>query len=266
VALGDIDELVRPASLGGGVEIAIASAAPRTFPTRVSQSLGVCLKVGPAHSVMADGRWREYPADAISVRPPGCVWSSSADAAIAFISIDIAASLLPDEEPLVGSMEFIAADQLVDLRALVRQLLAPGPQLEKQEAVSGLLTTLCEHRLIVARELADREAPRGALERARSLLDASLASNPSLDTVATAARMNKHVLVRRFRARYGATPHSYLVMAKIDRARELLARGAPPAEIAAILGFADQAHLSRAFRKRVGLTPGTYQRRVRAVG
>lgn len=262
LALAAVDQLVRPASLGGSVEIAIASPAPRTFPTRVSGTLGVCLKIGPAHRVMADGRWLEYPADAICVRTPGCVWSSDVRGPIGFVSLD----MVCEDEPPAGQMTFLGADAVPDLRALVGFVLAPGARLAKQEAVSSLLAALCDHGVIAIRALGDRDPAATALERARSFLDESLAENPSLDEIAAEARMNKHVLVRRFRHRFGTTPHSYLVLSKVERARDLLARGTAPAEVAVTLGFADQAHLTRTFQRRVGLAPGTYQRRVRTIG
>ena len=48
--------LTRPGAFGGGVEICAASPAPRGFPTRISEGLGVCLKSGPAHTVTCDSR------------------------------------------------------------------------------------------------------------------------------------------------------------------------------------------------------------------
>src|SRR5262245_9562346 len=41
----------RPAGFGGGVEIVVASPERRVFPTRVSESLGICIKTGPSHDV-----------------------------------------------------------------------------------------------------------------------------------------------------------------------------------------------------------------------
>src|SRR5262245_57007810 len=78
----------RPAVFEGGVEIVVARTATRGFPTRVSEGLGICLKSGPAHGVISDGRALSYPADAICVRYPGCVWSSEVTTG-GFVSIDI---------------------------------------------------------------------------------------------------------------------------------------------------------------------------------
>ena len=50
----------------------------------------------------------------------------------------------------------------------------------------------------------------------------------------------------------------------VERARELLARGAHVADVAARLGFADQPHFSRLFKRVLGLSPSRYARSVRA--
>ena len=47
-----------------------------------------------------------------------------------------------------------------------------------------------------------------------------------------------------------------------SQARALLERGCRPAEAAALTGFADQAHLTRWFRRVVGVTPGLYRNSV----
>jgi AraC-like DNA-binding protein len=56
------------------------------------------------------------------------------------------------------------------------------------------------------------------------------------------------------------TPHAYLIDVRVRRARDLLRRGEPPAVVAATVGFADQAHLTRVFKARVGIAPGSYRR------
>jgi AraC-like DNA-binding protein len=45
----------------------------------------------------------------------------------------------------------------------------------------------------------------------------------------------------------------------VERARELLAAGEPPSAVAWATGFADQSHLTRHFRRAIGVPPGRYQ-------
>lgn len=68
-------------------------------------------------------------------------------------------------------------------------------------------------------------------------------------------------LVRAFSGVYGIAPHQYLNSRRVDRARRLLLEGRSPGDVAAATGFFDQSHLTRHFRKLVGVTPGRYARR-----
>lgn len=106
------------------------------------------------------------------------------------------------------------------------------------------------------------EPPGGAREvaAARDVLHARLVDPPSLDELAHMAGTSRFALLRAFRARYGLPPHAYLNQVRVRRARAMLDDGVPPATVAAAVGFADQSHLSRHFRRLVGLAPGAYQR------
>jgi AraC-like DNA-binding protein len=77
-----------------------------------------------------------------------------------------------------------------------------------------------------------------------------------------AGRLHAHPahLVRSFTAAYGIAPHQYLMARRVDRARRLLLAGRPPGETAAACGFYDQSHLTRHFKRVVGVPPGRYAR------
>ena len=70
--------------------------------------------------------------------------------------------------------------------------------------------------------------------------------------------------LRVFSKATGQTPHAYLVNLRVNLARELLATGTRPAEAAVAAGFSDQSHLTRVFKRIVGVTPGHYARAVTA--
>ena len=69
----------------------------------------------------------------------------------------------------------------------------------------------------------------------------------------------RHHLIRAFRRETGLTPHAYLVDVRVRRARDRLRRGEAPSAVAAATGFSDQAHLTRAFKARFGVTPGVFR-------
>ena len=251
--------LLRPVA---EVEVVFAAAAERSFPTREEGNLGICLKRGPAHHLVADGRPRVYPADAISIRPPHCVWSAANTGPVAFLSIDVARSLLP-ESLRVDLMTFVPASALPGFAAAARAMAAGDSPPDVHESVAGIVADLHAASAIAAPELDDAGRPV-ALRRARRLLAERVGDFPTLDQLAADVGANKFVLLRQFKRELGVTPRRYAVLLRLARAREELARGAHIAEVAARWGFADQAHLTRQFRSAFGLTPGAYVRQVRS--
>lgn len=81
-------------------------------------------------------------------------------------------------------------------------------------------------------------------------------TNIRLETLSVLTGLSDYQVIRYFRARFGATPHQYLIMLKLNHARRLLLAGLRPAEAAADCGFSDQSHLHRNFKKAFGVTPG----------
>ncbi|GAA1444007.1 AraC family transcriptional regulator [Nocardiopsis tropica] len=103
-------------------------------------------------------------------------------------------------------------------------------------------------------------AARPEVARAREVLSSRLLDPPTLDELAAQLGIGPFALSRAFRAAYGLPPHAYLNQVRVDRARQLLLAGRRAAEVAAEVGFADQAHLTRHFKRHLGVPPGAYQR------
>lgn len=81
----------------------------------------------------------------------------------------------------------------------------------------------------------------------------------SLDQICRHAGLSKSTLLRAFTKSKGITPYRYLETIRINRAKELLARGAQPIEAALRTGFSDQSHFTNYFGRFIGLTPGAYR-------
>jgi AraC-like DNA-binding protein len=94
--------------------------------------------------------------------------------------------------------------------------------------------------------------------RIRSLLSDAYAQNLGADQVAAAAGCSRYAAYRAFRTVYGLAPSDYQRLLRLRAARHLLAAGTGPAEVAAAVGFADQAHLTRWFVRSFGIAPGAY--------
>ncbi|MBB5779765.1 AraC family transcriptional regulator [Nonomuraea jabiensis] len=101
---------------------------------------------------------------------------------------------------------------------------------------------------------------RRAVREALDLLHGSLVDPPTLDDLADAVGARPFALLRAFKAETGLPPHAYLTSLRVRRARHLLRSGVRPAQVAAEVGFTDQAHLNRHFKRIVGVPPAAYQR------
>ncbi|RKU02067.1 AraC family transcriptional regulator [Burkholderia sp. Nafp2/4-1b] len=89
-------------------------------------------------------------------------------------------------------------------------------------------------------------------------IDASFAQPLNLDTLAAVAGLSVSRFTARFRSEVGLSPHRYLCVVRVRRAQDLLRAGQAPSVVATEVGFFDQSHLCRHFRRVLGITPRDY--------
>ncbi|MFC8387264.1 AraC family transcriptional regulator [Streptomyces sp. NPDC057238] len=137
-------------------------------------------------------------------------------------------------------------------------LVRPGDELEAESRLTLVGERLREH--LRSREVlgAPRRDPVLA-RRLRELLNERVVDGVSLAEAGGTLSAHPAHLVRAFSGAYGIAPHQYLMSRRVGRARRLLLEGRSPGEVAVATGFYDQAHLTRHFRKLVGVTPGRYR-------
>ena len=100
-------------------------------------------------------------------------------------------------------------------------------------------------------------------ERARAILDARLFEPVTMAALAAALGSGPTQVARTFREAFGIPPHRYVLGRRLDAARDRILAGQPLADVAAEVGFTDQAHLTRRFRRFLGTTPGQFAGRAR---
>jgi AraC-like DNA-binding protein len=148
-----------------------------------------------------------------------------------------------------------------ELHRLHAALLPHGDAFEAENRLTLVLDRLRRHLARAeARPPAVRDAP--VARRLRELLDARVVEGLTLEAAAARLGVSPTHLVRAFGAEYGIAPHRYLTGRRLDRARRLLLSGRGAAEVAAAVGFHDQSHLTRHFRRLLGVTPAAYARGV----
>jgi AraC family transcriptional regulator len=99
------------------------------------------------------------------------------------------------------------------------------------------------------------------LRRVIEYMNTHLHQELSLLELAEAAGLSLHHFGQAFKLATGMSPHRYVIEKRVDRARELLRNPLLSiAEIATIVGFASQSHLTVNFRRLTGLTPARFRR------
>jgi AraC-like DNA-binding protein len=178
---------------------------------------------------------------------------------LAALRPDTAASALMITRPVIADRQLLRAT-----RALLARL--------RQWQQGRIEALACEEALVHAcgllleRHTTARPAPAAAtarLDAVRERLGDGLLQPPSLAELARLAGLSRFQLLRRFAALHGLTPHAWLLQQRCERVRGLVAQGVPLAEAAAAAGFADQSHMTRAFTRQYGFTPGAWQRAAR---
>ncbi|UYB52626.1 AraC family transcriptional regulator [Xanthomonas sp. AM6] len=135
-------------------------------------------------------------------------------------------------------------------------------RLARDQSLDRMLRLLSPHLSADARIPGDSAA---RMARARDFLHAQMERDVGLDELAVHADMDRFRLTRQFQRTFGLSPHAYLIRLRLRVARALLANGQEPADVAIKVGFADQSHLGRWFKRTYRLTPAAYRRQCTGV-
>ncbi|MGW2519921.1 AraC family transcriptional regulator [Streptomyces sp. NPDC001617] len=247
----------------GVVEVFHAHFTEYAYPMHVHEAWTLLIVDDGAVRYDLDRHEHGTPHDTVTLLPPHVPHNGSPATPHGFRKrvLYLDGTHLPDT--LIGS----AVDR-PDLRDPVLRLRVgrlhgalsrPGDELEAESRLTLIGERLRAHLHRPTAPDAPRRDP--ALARClRELLDEHVITGLTLDEAAALLHAHPAHLVRAFSTAYGIAPHQYLMSRRVERARHLLLDGLPPTEVASTTGFFDQSHLTRHFRKLVGVTPGRYAR------
>jgi len=110
-----------------------------------------------------------------------------------------------------------------------------------------------------ARNNVSKKIDTSQIKQVKELIGDQLEKNISLDEFSEHCGLSRYHLIRSFKQMYGQSPHAFQLDQRIKKAKLLLQKGISIVEIANTLGFADQSHFQRNFKKRLAITPKQYQ-------
>jgi AraC family transcriptional regulator len=113
-----------------------------------------------------------------------------------------------------------------------------------------------------ARAGANTPTQSRAVADALQFIHDNYARDVGLDDIAAAAHLSPSQLTRLIKQTLGVSPYQHVIQVRVNNARHLLSAGSGRrslAEIASAVGFADQSHLTRHFKRLTGVTPRRFR-------
>ena len=158
-------------------------------------------------------------------------------------------------KPIVPDQYDDVHNSLVQFHTALEQ---PASKLEQESRFIAVMT-----RLIVRLAVDCPPAPRFGREdyhvkSIRDYLHAHYLENVSLAQLSSITNLSSYHLLRVFRNETGLPPYEYQNQLRIGHAKKLLREGKAIAQVALESGYVDQSHLTRHFKRVVGVTPGKY--------
>jgi len=98
------------------------------------------------------------------------------------------------------------------------------------------------------------------LKNALEYIDANYSLQISLEDIAKAVNLSPIYFHQIFKQAIGQTPHRYLLMRRLQRAKKMLLTSEMPlSEVALASGFTSQSYFNYVFKKETGLTPKQFR-------
>ena len=242
--------------------------ATHPYPRHWHDEWHMCLYTAGVGKLGYKGNARRVVRGDFMLTPPGEVhenWVDKGDA-VSFFSLYLDVKAVADE--LSGLCEewrpaqlpwFNTQDQRLKKKFLYfyRSMRENAEQLQCDEALADLLAAVWRVR--------ESQHPQPAAQGCGSKIRAvqqyigDRSSEPiSLAELGRAAGMSPYHLHHLFCREIGMPPHAYQTQVRVNRAKTLLRSGSPCCDVAVAMGFADQSHFHRHFRRLVGVSPGRY--------
>lgn len=242
---------------------AVEAATARSFPRHAHDQFGIgVIRAGAQRSLSGRGVVEAGPGMVITVNPGevhdgmpigdgGRRWS------MLYLDPGVVSGLAEGLENTEADVEFhypVFDEGLLAQRfdSLFRAMTGTDADALAAEGAALLLFDC----LVPARRPRDGATPE--MGAGRALIDGDPARPVSLADLADLCGTSRFQVVRAFARETGLTPHAYQLQRRVGLARRLIARGVPLAEAALESGFFDQSHMTRHFRRSLGITPGAF--------
>ena len=244
-------------------------------------AIAIGLPVGSVPMVSGGYRWldgqrhqEERPDGGIAIIPAGiahrCSWDSEAQFMVLALEPDLLEQIgqdwvNPDGIELLPRFMDTGDDFIRSLCLTLKAEMETsgwGSSLLVDSLKTALAVHLLRHYCATQPRLSSVEGGLSEVKRhlVKDYIDANLQQDLPLVKLAAIAQISPAYFARLFKQSEGITPHQYILKRRVTRAKTLLSYSPLSlAEIAIRVGFCDQSHLTRCFKRLVGVTPTQFR-------
>jgi AraC-like DNA-binding protein len=165
---------------------------------------------------------------------------------------------------------FTGTTNKIDLSSEILRLLSDAADCIGSDQASAIDLIERASKLLRPTNEGSRKAPEAVVagglapwqvKRVNLHIERSISRQITIEELSQLANLSSSYFSTAFKVSYGTSPHNYIISRRVEHAKRLMLEGnAPLCEIALDCGLADQAHLSRIFRRVTNSTPSAWRR------
>lgn len=152
-----------------------------------------------------------------------------------------------------------------NLKELHMNILREDKEFKKEELFLYLIEELIQTNSNLAIQPTKMETTQ-EIQLVCDYLEENYAKTIKLEELSKLTGRSKYQLLRSFTKQKGITPYSYLETIRINQAKNFLEDGKKPIDVTFLTGFNDQSHLTKSFKRRIGLAPKQYMKSFESKG
>jgi len=244
------------------------------YPRHSHDYFVICLIERGRQSFLHDGSKYATPPGGVILINPGAVHTGEAADEQGFEMLSL--------YPTTSQMETIASeltgrhqglpffkDVRIDdpwatknLWSLHKALFNASNSLEHESRFTWVMTQLVKRYADVSYTERKLGREKKLVEQVCSYIHENFVNGVSLSEMAQYVALSPYYLLRVFRAEVGMPPYVYLENVRVRYAQKRIEEGRPLADVALESGYSSQSHMTRHFKRIIGVTPGQYAQEV----
>ncbi|WP_028579909.1 helix-turn-helix transcriptional regulator [Desulfogranum japonicum] len=161
----------------------------------------------------------------------------------------------PVSPPVFTQNQVWHEEEKLQFSLFLQKIYSPASEKQISRALADFLTLLLQHHALCPSSQNREKRIKEAVARAQDHIHGHYNRRLTLEELSKSACLSQFHLQREFKKDLGITPHEYLTDLRMCKAKQMILEAQDLAEVAIELGFHDQSHFAKTFKKTVGVSP-----------